>query len=140
MIPPCGEVYTVNFVLSLVTLLTLNKARNGAVIAISQLITLEKGILVVLLCSALISGSIATFLALKIAKIFSRVIGKVNYKGLVISVISFIALLVFYFSGFLGIFVLMVATAVGLIAPLVNVSRSHAMGCLILPVILFFVL
>jgi TctA family transporter len=47
---------------------------------------------------------------------------------------------VFYFSSWIGLLVLFVSTFTGMIASLVGVKKSLAMGCLLLPVILFFIL
>jgi len=44
----------------------------------------------------------------------------------------------FYFTGFVGIVVLLLSTVVGLIAPLKNVPKSNAMGCLLVPSIIYF--
>ena len=136
-----GGINTVNFILSLITLYTIDKARNGAVIVIQELLdTLNIKIIVVFISSALITAGIATFLTLKITKIFAKIIVKVNYKILVISVITLIISLTIYFSGFLGLIILITSTCVGIIPAELGVGRNHAMGCLILPVILFFVL
>jgi len=136
-----GGINTVNFVLSLVTLYTIEKARNGAVIVVSKLLENYTAItLITFICAALIAGAAATFLALKISKLFARLISRINYTVVVCCVIGLIAGLVFWFSGLLGILVLMVSTAVGIIPGITGVARNHQMGCLILPVILFFVL
>ncbi|MFH1669794.1 MAG: tripartite tricarboxylate transporter permease [Candidatus Woesearchaeota archaeon] len=136
-----GGIGTVNFVFSLVTLYTLEKARNGAVIVISKLLGEYTLIaLFIFACTALIAAAAATFLALKISKLFGKAISKVNYPLVVCSVITLIVLLVFYFSGFLGLLVLITATAVGMVPELTGTARNHQMGCLLLPVILFFVL
>jgi len=74
------------------------------------------------------------------ARIFSNVISKINYALLCSLVILFVAVLVFYFTSWLGLFILFVATAIGTIPALLNVGRNHAMGCLLLPVILYFIL
>jgi TctA family transporter len=42
----------------------------------------------------------------------------------------------YVFSGWLGGLVFITATFIGLIAPLTNVSRSHGMGCLLIPTLL----
>jgi len=136
-----GGINTVNFTFSLVTFYTLQKARNGAVVAILEIvkeISLEQ--LLVFLFSALIAGCIATLLALFFARVFSKLVVKVNYRILVIGIISFITLMVIYFSGIVGLLILVTSTAVGIVPALIGVKRSHAMGCLLLPVILFFVL
>jgi len=96
--------------------------------------------LIVFLGAALIAGGIAAFLAMFFARVFSNLISQVDYQKLVIFIIGFITLLTVYFSGVIGFIILSTSTAIGLLAPLCNVKRSHAMGCLLLPVILFFLL
>ena len=136
-----GGINTVNFIFSLATFFTLNKARNGAVVAIMEII---KGInfeqLIVLLLACLIAGCLAAVLTMFFAKIFSKWIARVNYRALCLGVISFVTLIVAYFSGITGILVMATSTAVGLISPLAGVKRSNAMGCLLLPVILYFLI
>jgi len=135
-----GGVNTVNFIFSLVTFYTLQKARNGAVVALSEILKkININYLIVFLAVVLIVGGIATFLALNISKVFSRIITKVNYQAVCIFIIAFISVLVVYFSGVFGFFVLFVSTAIGLIPSLVGVKKSLAMGCLLLPVILNFI-
>ena len=136
-----GGINTVNFVFSLVTLYTLEKARNGAIVAVMQIIeSIDLTHLLVFLFIALLVGGIAAFLALKITRIFAKFVTRIDYKKLSIGVIAFISLLVIYFSGLMGFLVLITSTAIGMIAPLKGVKRSNAMGCLLLPVILFFIL
>ncbi|MFC1742085.1 tripartite tricarboxylate transporter permease [Nanoarchaeota archaeon] len=136
-----GGINTVNFVLSLVTLYTIEKARNGAVIVVSKLIENYTIIfLIIFICAALIAGATSTLLALKISKLFARAMEKVNYTIVASGVILLITILVFYFSGPLGILVLIVSTGIGIIPGLTGTARNHQMGCLILPVILFFML
>ena len=136
-----GSINTVNFILSMVTLYILNKARNGAVIVVQMLvegITLSN--VLVFLSVTLVAGSVSVFLALRIAKIFSRIISLVNYRLLVVGIIFFIIVLVIFLSGLLGLLVLFVSTAVGLIPAVVKVSRTQAMGCIMLPVMIYFIM
>jgi putative membrane protein len=136
-----GGINTVNFVFSLATLFALGKARNGAVLAVLEILKeIDLNGIIVFLCAALITGGIATFLALLFTRIFARFITKVNYQILCICVIFLIVCLVFYFSSWLGIFVLVVSTFIGMIPSFTGVKKSSAMGCLLLPVILFFIL
>ncbi len=136
-----GGINTVNMALSLVTLYSINKARNGAVIVLSKLIgELSRNTLSLYMVAALITGAIAVFLALRISKIFSKFITKINYKFLVISILSFITILTFYFSGWIGLLVLATSTSIGLLASFYGVGKNHLMGCLIIPVILYFIL
>ena len=136
-----GAINTANFTMSLATLYVLNKARNGSIVAISQLVE-SFGIkeIIMFLCISLIAASISVFLALKIGKVFAKFISKVNYKLVVISIISLIFILSLILTGPLGIFVLLIGTFIGIIPALSGISRTHAMGCLLLPVIFYFVL
>lgn len=136
-----GGINTVNMTLSLVTLYSINKARNGAVIVLSKLIPeFSRNILALYIIAALVTGCIALFLALRISKIFSKFIVKVNYKYLVIGILSFITILTFYFSGWVGLIILITSTSIGLVASSYGVGKNHLMGCLIIPVILYFIL
>ena len=136
-----GSINTVNMIVSLVSLYTINKARNGAVLAIRELLaSIDLNSLILFLAASLFAAGIATFLALLLTRVFARMIGKVNYSMLCIFVISLITILVFYLSSWLGLLILIAATGIGIIPNIINVKRSHSMGCLMLPVILFFVL
>ena len=94
--------------------------------------------LAALLLSALIASFAAVFLALFFGKLFAKHCSKFNYTRLVKSVIIFLVIMVFLFSGVLGLAILAISTCVGMIPPLIGVKRVHLMGCLIVPVILFF--
>lgn len=136
-----GGVNTVNFLFSLVTLYTLQKARNGAVIAVMEIVkSINMNELLIFIAVALIVGGIASILALKITKIFAKIINKINYQKLILAVIALIVILVFIFSKPLGLLVLLISTAAGIIPSAVGVGKNHAMGCLLLPVMLFFLI
>jgi len=135
-----GCIGTSSFVLSLVALYTVNKARNGAVIVISKLIPeITLNIVIIFLVSALIAGSVSVYLALWFGKIFSRIISRINYKILVISIIVFVTTLVFVLTSWTGLLVLMTSTAIGLIPGIVKVQRTQSMACLIVPVIIYLI-
>lgn len=136
-----GGINTVSMIIALVTMFTIDKARNGAIIVVQQMIQdADLTYLVVFVAVALVAGGIAARLCLYITKIFTKLIGLVNYQLLCITIIILITALVVYFSGFLGLMVLITSTFVGLIPPLIPVARHNMMGCLLLPVILYFIL
>jgi len=136
-----GSIDTVNFILSISALYVIDKARNGSIVAISQLIDgVNLPVVILFLAATLVSGSIAVFATLKLARVFSTYITKIDYKKLVIGIILFITAMVFVLTGPLGLLVLIVSTAVGIIPAEIKVTRTHGMGCLLLPVILYFVL
>ena len=134
-----GGVNTVNFVLSLVTLFVLSKARNGAVVAVQELIgQIGLNQLLAFIAVALIVGGVGVGLTLFLGRVFSGIISRVNYRGLVFSVVLFIIVLTPFVSGFKGLLILFTATVLGLIPAIVKCSRTHAMGCLMIPVMLWF--
>lgn len=140
-----GSINTVNFILSLIMLYSFNKARNGSIIALQKIAaffsapTLNIPLLILLLACTLISGVLSALLAFQIGKLFSRYINKINYQLLLGAIMIFIVFLTIILSGWLGLFILCVSTALGFISPIVKVARTHAMGCLLLPVILYFI-
>lgn len=136
-----GGINTVSMIMSLITLFTIEKARNGSIVVVQQLLqSISIDVLVLFLAVALAAGGIAAFAALFTSKIFSAVMNKVNYSVLSILIIAFIAVMVLYFSGFIGIWVLITATFIGIVPNIAEVSRSNSMACLLIPIILVNIL
>jgi len=134
-----GGINTVNFVFSLVTFYTLEKARNGGIVAVQKIVhTISLSDLIVIIGAVLVVGGVAALLALSISKLFARIIGKFNYRKICYSIIFLITILALFFDGLLGFLVLFTATMVGMLPAFFVVKRSLAMGCLLLPVIIFF--
>ena len=136
-----GGINTVSMILSLITLFTIEKARNGSIIVVQQLLqNININALILFLAVALVAGGIATFLTLYASKVFSTIMNKVNYSILSTLIILFIAAMVLYFSGFIGLLILVIATFIGLLPNIIEVSRSNSMACLLVPIILLNVL
>ena len=128
---------TVSMILSLITLFTIEKARNGSIIVVQQLLqNININVLILFLAVSLIAGGIAAFLTMYTSRIFSRVMNKANYSFLSMAIIALVGLMVLYFSGFLGFLILIVATAIGIIPNVKDISRSSSMACLLIPIIL----
>jgi putative membrane protein len=136
-----GGINTANMLISIGTAYMLGKARNGAILTVNKLLG---GIgfqeMLLFLGTALVVGGIAVILALNISKIFSKLIVKVDYNKIVWSIIVFITGLTLFFDGFIGLMILVTATGIGVMAGSWKVGKNHLMGCLILPIILFFIL
>jgi len=78
------------------------------------------------------------FLTLKVGKIFAKKFANVPYALIVKLTITMIVILVFLFTGFMGVLILIVATLIGLLPVEWGVRRSHCMGILLLPILLYF--
>ena len=136
-----GSINTFTMVVSFLALYSIDKARSGSVVIISKLLeNFTINHLILFLAVSLIAAAGATILTLKFAKIFSNFMSKINYSKLCLFVIVLIIVLVIIITGWLGALVLVVSTSIGLIPNLTNLGKSHLMGCLMLPVILFFLL
>lgn len=133
-----GGLHTADFLSSLVTLVALGKARNGALATMKDIVHVTTGDLWLLGGVALAAGVIAMALTLLSAKAFSALVERVNYPSLSIGILAFLAVLVTVLSGGKGLLVLVVSAALGMLAPLLKVSRAHAMGCLLVPTLFYY--
>ncbi|MEW6069464.1 MAG: tripartite tricarboxylate transporter permease [Candidatus Thermoplasmatota archaeon] len=127
----------------IITLFVLGKARNGTALAIAQLTNIEKWTsvtppltFVYLLIGILIAGAVSYYVNIWLGKWFAKIFSKLPYRKLVIAIIVSITVIVFIFTGFVGLLILFVATAIGLIPLFVGIRRSHCMGLILLPVII----
>ena len=133
---------------NLMALFVILKSRSGAMKAVEGLIannlteweplTNVPLAMSSLLLSALVAAFVSVPLALFFGKVFAKYCSKLNYTLLVRTVIIFLLAMIILFSGVLGLVILAIATCIGMIPPLIGVKRVHLMGCLIVPVILFF--
>jgi putative membrane protein len=134
-----GGINTVNMFVSIITFYTINKARNGSIVALKEIlqtITLEKVLLVI--SSSLFVAGVCVFLGIFISKFFSKLIQRINYKILILSVITLITIISFVFDNFLGLFILLIGTAIGIFTSKMGVAKSYLMGCLLVSVLIYF--
>tara|TARA_B100000315_G_C14475399_1_gene540357 strand:- start:61 stop:828 length:768 start_codon:yes stop_codon:yes gene_type:complete len=135
-----GGINTANMIISIATAYTLQKARNGAIVTILSILNaINQNQILIFLAVALTVGGLAVILGVNLSKQFLKLIQKVNYRKLMLTIIIFIILLTIYFDLFLGLLILITATAIGLLATSWNVGKNHLMGCLILPVIIYLI-
>jgi putative membrane protein len=121
------------------------KSRSGATLAVMELISISEwseilmpSNLSYLLISLLFGGTLSYFLTLKVGKIFAKKFANVPYALIVKLTISLVGILVFLFTGIFGIIILVISTFIGLLPVEWGVRRSHCMGVLLIPIILYF--
>lgn len=132
-----GALGTVDVLISLVTFFSLDKARNGAIVIINQLLgSISISVLFSFIAVACFSVGLASIAALFASRWYALLVVNVNYSLISLSVLLFLLFMSFVLSGWLGVLVFLTAACIGLIAPLTKVSRSSAMGCLLLPTLL----
>jgi putative membrane protein len=128
-----------------VMLFVILRARSGVTIAVSELIAIEPwqslampAGLVYLLMFLVLSGALSYFLTLYLGRLFAKKFHKIPYQSLVVFTLVFVVALVVLFTGVLGLVVLSAATSIGFLPLCWGVRRSHCMGVLLLPIILYF--
>jgi putative membrane protein len=135
-----GSISTIVTGLSFITLFSIGKARTGIAAAVGEILKLSITDIYLITSVIIISGIFSFFVTLFIARIFSRMVSKINYRLLSIFVIILLILVVFIFSGWLGLVVMLVSTLLGLTCIYSGVRRTHLMGCLIIPSLVFYIL
>ncbi len=125
--------------LNFIAIYVIGKPRSGVAVASARLLgEMSLPQLTLFLVAAVTAGSISVYLALLSARIFAKNLKSINYNRISLIVVLFLCLVTATFSGYLGLFVLAIATCIGIIAIERGVMKIHLMGCLILPVIFYF--
>jgi putative membrane protein len=135
-----GSISTIVTGLSFITLYSIGKARTGIAAAVNDIISLSLKDIWIITLTIIVSGIFSFFITLSIAKSFSKIISRINYSLLSFFTISFLVLIVILFSGWLGLLVMIVSTFLGLTCIYSGVRRTHLMGCLIIPSMIFYLL
>lgn len=130
---------TANDIFSLISLYLVGNPRSGASVAIQRILT-ELTLFDVLFLIGVICfvAGIAAILTLFLGKIIPKYLERLNYRYLCTSVIIFILTIIFLFTGPLGLLVAFTSLSVGLLCVYLEIRRSHCMGVLLLPSIIFF--
>jgi putative membrane protein len=128
-----------------VVMYVILRSRSGATLAAMELMSVSEWSsfliptnLAYLLIALLLGGTLSYFLTLLVGKVFAKKFVNVPYSLVIKLTITLIAVLVFLFCGIFGILVLVIATFIGLLPVEWGVRRSHCMGVLLIPIILFF--
>ncbi|MBI3050929.1 tripartite tricarboxylate transporter permease [Candidatus Woesearchaeota archaeon] len=134
-----GAVASVSMFMSLVTMYTIAKARNGSVaMAQDALGIIGIGQFSLLLAAAFLSAGLSVVVAVYAARLSCRVMAGLNYRLLLGIVASFILLLVFLFSGLSGLVVMLTGASIGITCIVKGLNRSLLMGCLMAPVMAIY--
>ncbi|MBU3957447.1 MAG: tripartite tricarboxylate transporter permease [Nanoarchaeota archaeon] len=131
-------VNVVDIMYSILALWLIGNPRSGIAVAVGTLVNIDMNTVLLFLSVILAAAGAGAFLTLKLSRAAVFAIRNIDYQKLCLYTLVFICVLVFAFAGFLGLAVAGIALSIGLIPNLANIRRSHAMGCLILPTVLFF--
>jgi len=133
-----GAVNTADIVMSIFSLYAISKPRNGGLVAISQILEINKETAMMLAVYALAAGFFSFVIFKFVSEVMVQKISGINYRTLRTAVIILIGVVVFGVSGFYGMIVLIPSTILGVICEKKQVRKSTLMGCLIIPTLMFY--
>jgi len=134
-----GAISVANEIFSLNSLYLVNNPRSGTSVAIQRILSdLSFSHFLLIISSIMFSSSIVLISILYFVKKFHTVLQKVNYSMLNILVIIFLSSLVFIFTNFIGLLIFITCGAIGILTIELGIRRSHCMGCLLIPSMIFF--
>jgi putative membrane protein len=135
-------VNTSNAIFGLMALAFIGKTRSGAMVAINELmngISLEFSLVLLFLCAILLTSLLSYFSTIYLGDNIHNVLEKINYPKLCYSIIFFLAVMVLLSTGIFGLLIFIISIPIGMLAPFLGIKKSHAMGVILLPVILYFI-
>lgn len=132
-------VNTANALFSLVALYVIDRPRSGAAAAIKELMDLDQSALVQMVIIAVIVAAASYLACIAAARPAGKAVSRINYRLLCLGVLAFLAAMCYAFTGLFGLFIFFLSTVVGLVAPVAGIHRTHAMGVLMLPLIVRYI-
>jgi putative membrane protein len=134
-----GGINTSNILFTLLMFYAIGKTRSGAVWAISQItgsLALWDMVILILVCVTVsfISGA----MTLVIGKAILHRIRGLDYRKITVMVMSFLVVMIYLLAGPFGLLAASTGMFIGLLSVLGGLRRSHLMGYLLFPTILYF--
>ena len=134
-----GGVNTSNIIVSLLAIYFIGKGRSGVAVSVQNLmetITFEHAMMFTII-GVIVTG-MAAYATIYLGKRSLSIFRRINYRILCGTVIFFILSVSLLLTGLVGLFVTVIASAIGLGCLLSRSRRSYLMGSILFPVILFF--
>lgn len=128
-----------NLFFALLALFSLGKIRSGLTVGINAIVDdFDLSWLLLSMGSILFSVGISVALCWFFGKKFLELIETLNYNFLSKLIIVLTVIMVWWLTGFIGLFILIISTSLGLLSIFWDVKRTSNMGYLMLPLILYF--
>ncbi|MEM5804304.1 MAG: tripartite tricarboxylate transporter permease [Candidatus Aenigmatarchaeota archaeon] len=133
-----GGVAVSDVVYSIIALYILGNARSGIAVAVGNLVSVGLGQVLLFLSVVLAAAGIGACMTLKMSRLAVAFLRRVDYAKLCMLTFAGVLAMTAWFSGPAGVAISLVALSIGLIPNIAGVKRSHCMGCLLVPTIMFF--
>lgn len=134
-------VNTSNAIFGLVAFAALGRTRSGAMVAVKEILgtnSLNLPILLLFFAAMVLTALFSYFSTVWIGNNAHHFLKKLDYTKLCAGVLVGLTVIVILFTGFFGLFIFLISIPIGMLASFMNVRKSHAMGVILLPVILYF--
>jgi len=139
-----SSVNTAVTVMVLGFLYMVGRPRSGAALALNMIYpidiwgTLEPpSDFVRLVAITIIAGLFSVPVMIQLAKGMLKLHELIPLRTMVLSVIFFVSTLVWFSTGFIGLGVLVIGTLMGLMPPRIGIRRSHGMGIILVPIMIY---
>ena len=122
----------------------IGRSRSGATLALKMMYPIDTwssaeptADFIRLISITVAAGLMAMPIMKFVGKGMLRLHAAIPLQQMVMGVIIFVSALVWFTTGFIGIGVLIIGTILGLIPPRVGIRRSHGMGIIIVPIMIY---
>jgi len=133
-----SAINTSDAIFSFVSLYTIRNPRSGVATMVGKVLDLDLNTFLLLIGVIAFIAPFATILHIKIGGSAMRFVGRINYKDLSVGSLFLVLILVYLVTGWFGVLLTLLSTCIGLLPVLAGVSRTHGMGVLLVPTILYF--
>ncbi len=134
-----GGINTSNIMFTFIMFYVIGRTRSGAVWAISQLVdSITLWDMALMMLVGITTCFVSAIVTIGIARVLLNQIRRINYSTMSLAVMVLLVFMVLVLSGPWGMLAVLTGTFMGLLSILFRVKRSHLMGYLILPTILYF--
>lgn len=134
-------VNTSNAIFGLVAFAAIGRTRSGAMVAVKDILgtgALDIPILLLFFAAMVLTALFSYFSTIWMGNNAHHFLKKLDYTKLCAGVLFGLTVIVVLFTGFFGLFIFVISTPIGMLSSFMNVRKSHAMGVILLPVILYF--
>jgi putative membrane protein len=134
-----GGVNTTEALYAFLALYLIGNPRSGASMAVERLVPQPAFTdFLFMVGVAMVSILPAVGLTLLISRLAVRRIQRINYRTFSLAIVLLLVLFIACLTGWKGILIAITATAIGITTPILGIKRSHCMGVLMVPTILYF--
>lgn len=134
-----GGINTANIFFTFIVFYVIGKTRSGAVWMLSQVIDhFTFSDVCLLIVVGILTSLISGLLTIKVSKFLVNRMKNLNYTKVMSFTFLTLIALVFIFSGFIGMLVSVTGMFLGLLTISLGIKRTHLMGYLLFPTIIYF--